>query len=279
MQAMIRDDLRYALSPVTFSRECLKIDPDPWQADVMMSSAKRILLNCSRQSGKSTSSSIIALHQALYYPGSLILLISPSLRQSSELFKKVQTFYKMLPDRQKLPEDNKLSMALDNGSRIVSLPSSESNIRGFSSVALVIEDEASRVDDNLYRAVRPMLAVSAGKIMLMSTPWGKRGHFFEEWTGPNEWDRIEIPATLCPRISPVFLAEEEKALGNWWYQQEYMCQFMETTDSLFRYDTIMEAMSDDIEPLFPVSGPVTPGIPSGIDEEIEPLFSEGELHE
>lgn len=272
MQAMIRDDLRYALSPVTFSRERLKIDPDPWQAEVMMSSAKRILLNCSRQSGKSTSSSIIALHQALYYPGSLILLISPSLRQSSELFKKVQTFYKMLPDRPKLPEDNKLSMALDNGSRIVSLPSSESNIRGFSSVALVIEDEASRVDDNLYRAVRPMLAVSAGKIMLMSTPWGKRGHFFEEWTGTNEWERIEIPATKCPRISPVFLAEEEKALGNWWYQQEYMCQFMETTDSLFRYDTIMEAMSDDIEPLFPVSGPVNKGIPPGIDEDVEPLF-------
>ncbi len=247
---MIKNDLRYALSPVTFSRECLKIEPDSWQAEVMMSPAKRILLNCSRQSGKSTSSSIIALHQALYYPGSLILLISPSLRQSSELFKKVQGFYKMLPDRPKLPEDNKLSMMLDNGSRIVSLPSSEANIRGFSAVSLVIEDEAARVDDDLYRAVRPMLAVSAGKIMLMSTPWGKRGHFFEEWTGDNEWERIEIPAHKCPRISPVFLAEEEKCLGNWWYQQEYMCNFMETTDSLFSYDTIMAAMSDEIEPLF-----------------------------
>jgi phage terminase large subunit-like protein len=103
-------------SPVTFSGG-LKVEPDPWQAEVMMSPAKRILLNCSRQSGKSTSSSIIALHQALYYPGSLILLVSPSLRQSSELFKKVQSFYKMLPDRPKLPEDNKLSMALENGSR------------------------------------------------------------------------------------------------------------------------------------------------------------------
>lgn len=272
MQEMIKNDLRYALSPVTFSRECLKVEPDPWQAEVMMSPTKRILLNCSRQSGKSTSSSIIALHQALYYPGSLILLVSPSLRQSSELFKKVQSFYKMLPDRPKLPEDNKLSMALENGSRIVSLPSSEANIRGFSAVALVIEDEASRVADDLYRAVRPMLAVSAGKIMLMSTPWGKRGHFFEEWTSPNEWERIEIPATKCPRISPVFLAEEEKALGNWWFQQEYMCKFMETTDSLFSYDTIMAAMSDDVEPLFPVSGLVTQSVIPGLSDDVEPLF-------
>jgi len=242
--------MRYSLSPVTFSREALSVDPDPWQAEVMMSPAKRILLNCSRQSGKSTTSSIIALHRALYYPGSLILLISPSLRQSSELFKKVQQFYKLLPDREKLPEDNRLSMTLDNGSRIVSLPSSESNIRGFSAVSLVIEDEASRVDDDLYRAIRPMLAVSEGRIMLMSTPWGKRGHFFEEWSGSNEWQRIEIPAIKCSRISPEFLQEEKNALGNWWYQQEYECQFSATTDSLFSYDTVINAISDDVKPLF-----------------------------
>ena len=244
------NQMRYALSPVIFSREALGIEPDDWQERVMMSPAKRVLLNCSRQSGKSTTSSIIALHQALYYPDSLILLISPSLRQSSELFKKVQRFYKLLPDREKLPEDNRLSMTLDNGSRIVSLPSSESNIRGFSAVSLVIEDEASRVDDDLYRAIRPMLAVSEGRIMLMSTPWGKRGHFFEEWIGINSWQRIEIPASACPRISEEFLAEERRALGEWWYEQEYNCKFMETTDSLFSYDTVMNAISDDVKPLF-----------------------------
>jgi len=276
MQEEIVNDLRYALSPVAFSCEVLGVTPDPWQAEVMMSPVKRILLNCSRQSGKSTSSAIIALHQALYYPDSLILLISPSLRQSSELFKKVQAFYKMLADRPKLPEDNKLSMALDNGSRIVSLPSSEANIRGFSAVNLVIEDEASRVPDDLYRATRPMLAVSSGKIMLMSTPWGKRGHFFQEWTGNNEWERIEIPATKCPRISPEFLEEERQALGDWWYQQEYMCQFMETTDSLFQYDTIMAAFSDEVKPLFPVvSGSRQYNHSSVLTDEVQPLFIGG----
>jgi len=249
MQEEIISDLRYALSPDTFSREILEITPDPWQIEVMMSPAKRILLNCSRQSGKSTSSAIIALHRALYHPGSLILLISPSLRQSSELFKKVQSFYKMLPDKSKLKEDNKLSMVLDNQSRIISLPSGEATIRGFSGVDLIIEDEASRVDDSLYYAIRPMLAVSGGKIMLMSTPWGKRGHFFEEWTGPNDWQRVKIPATDCPRISPEFLEEERKSLGDWWFDQEYMCEFGDTSDSLFRYDDIEAAFRDDIEPL------------------------------
>lgn len=241
------DEIIYQFNPVKFSIDFLEKIPDPWQEQVMLSGSKRILLNCSRQSGKSTTSSIIALHKALFEPGSLILLISPSLRQSSELFKKVQVFYRMVPDQPKLPEDNKLSMTLHNGSRIISLPSSEANIRGFSSVALVIEDEASRVDDSLYRAVRPMLAISDGTFMLMSTPWGKRGHFFEEWTGPNEWERVEIPATSCPRITPEFLEEERRSLGDWWYLQEYMCQFGDTTDSLFSYDDIQAAVTDEVD--------------------------------
>ena len=199
----------------------------------------------------STTASIIALHRALFYPGSLILLISPSLRQSGELFKKVQSFYKMVPDQKNPPEDNKLSMTLENGSRVVSLPSSESNIRGFSAVDLVIEDEAARVDDDLYRAVRPMLAISSGKLILMSTPFGKRGHFFEEWeNGGSQWEKITISAPECNRISPEFLEEEKRSLGEWWFAQEYLCEFRDTTDSLFKYDDIQEALSNDLEAWF-----------------------------
>jgi len=271
MQKEMMADLRYALSPVVFTQECLGINPDPWQAEVMMSPSKRLLLNCSRQSGKSTSSAIIALHQALYFPGSLILLISPSLRQSSELFKKVQQFYKMLPNQPKLPEDNRLSMVMDNSSRIVSLPSSEANIRGFSAVSLVIEDEASRVDDNLYRAVRPMLAVSGGKIILLSTPWGKRGHFFEEWTsGDTTWHRVEIPANRCPRISPEFLEEEKRSLGEWWFEQEYLCKFGDTIDQVFRYDDVMRCLSPNVKPLFPLNQRTANKSPCE-DQEIKPL--------
>ena len=252
MKAELVEDLLYALDPVSFATDKLGFHPDPWQADVMTSSSKRFLLNCTRQSGKSTTSAIIALHTALYIPHSLILLVSPGLRQSQELFKKVQFFYRRIYPTKKPPEDNKLSMALENGSRIVSLPSSEDKIRGFSSVSLIIEDEASRVPDDLYRATRPMLAVSKGKHIIMSTPYGKRGHFYEEWHSDNNWTRTEIPATSCTRISEDFLEEEKRSLGDWWYQQEYCCKFMDTVDSLFTYETIMAAMDDDVKPLFGV---------------------------
>jgi hypothetical protein len=245
----IAHDLRLALDPVAFAVE-LGFTPDPWQTTVLRWNGKRLLMNCSRQSGKSTTAAILGLHRALYHPKSLVLLVSPSLRQSSELFRKVTEFSDRLAVRPKLLEDNKLSCSLENKSRIVSLPSSEATIRGFSGVNLIIGDEASRVSDDLYRTVRPMLAVSNGKLILMSTPFGKRGHFFEEWTNNQGWEKIEVKATECPRINPQFLEEERRSLGEWWFRQEYMCEFMEALDNLFSYDLINKAVNSDIKPLF-----------------------------
>ena len=241
-------DLKLALDPVAFAR-ALGFSPDPWQVEALRWDGKRLLLNCSRQTGKSTMAAILALHLALYYSMSLILLVSPSLRQSSELFRKVTDLIKSLQTKPKLVEDNKLSCTFDNGSRIVSLPSTEATIRGFSGANLIIEDEASRVPDELYRAVRPMLATSEGKLILMSTPFGKRGHFFDEWENEG-WEKILVDATECPRISTEFLEEEKRSMGDWWFKQEYMCEFVDSIDQVFSHESIMRAISSEVEPLF-----------------------------
>lgn len=248
---VIANDLRLALDPVALAIE-LGFTPDPWQVRVLRWNAKRLLMNCSRQSGKSTTASILALHKAVYYPKSLVLIVSPSLRQSSELFRKVSDLLRKLSTKPNLLEDNKLSCTLENKSRIVSLPSSEATIRGFSGASLIVEDEASRVSDELHKAVRPMLAVSGGRMILMSTPFGKRGHFFEEWTKGGGWEMVEVKATECPRISPEFLEEERKSLGEWWLRQEYMCEFVEAVDQVFTHDLIMQALTSDVKPLFGV---------------------------
>jgi hypothetical protein len=248
---MIINSLAYALDPVAWSRNILGFTPDPWQEQVLRSNHRQLLLNCSRQSGKSTTAGIMALHRALFYPRSLVLLVSPSLRQSSELFRKVTEALGQLDKQPRLREDNRLSLTMQNGSRIVSLPGSESTIRGYSGASMIIEDEAARVPDELYYAIRPMLAVSKGRIILMSTPFGKRGHFFKEWTeGGDSWERIRIPAAACPRITPTFLKEEKESMGDWWYRQEYGCEFVETVDQVFSYDLVMSAISEEVKPLF-----------------------------
>ena len=244
--------------PFFFARQTLNFQPDPWQEHVLSWTGNRLLLNCSRQSGKSTTTAILALHQALFFPRSLILLVSPSLRQSAELFKKVTDFLTLLPMHSELTEDNKLSLQMKNGSRIVSLPSKEANIRGFSGASLIIEDEASRVGDDLYLAMRPMLAVNQGRLILMSTPWGKRGHFFEAWqNGGETWDRIQVTAYDCPRISHAFLAEEQASMPAAWFRAEYLGEFTETAASVFAYELVLAAVTDEVTPLFLSGAPTT----------------------
>ena len=249
VRLVLGDDLRLALDSVAFA-EKLGIVPDGWQEDFLRSSADRVLLNCSRQSGKSTMSAMIALHRALYHPGSLVLCLAPALRQSQELFGKVAGFYRDL-GRPVAPQgERKLSLELENGSRIITLPVSEKTIRGFSGATLLLVDEASRVDDGLYYAIRPMLAVSGGRLMMLSTPAGRRGVFYEEWTNWEGWERYEIPAEEVPRIPPGFLAEERAALPAFIYEQEYCCRFIETEDQLFGYDLVASSITDEVSPLF-----------------------------
>src|SRR5215203_3652371 len=247
----LRDDLKLALDRVAFA-EKLGISPDQWQKEFLRSSSDRVLLNCSRQSGKSTMSAVIAVHRALYYPDSLVLCLAPALRQSQELFGKVAGFYRDL-GRPVAPQgERKLSLELENGSRIITLPGSEKTIRGFSGATLLLVDEASRVDDGLYYAIRPMLAVSGGSLIMLTTPYGKRGVFYEEWITSHEWERFEFPASQCPRISEAFLREEEESLPPFIYRQEYECSFEETEDQVFTIDMIDRAVTDEVQPLFGV---------------------------
>src|SRR5829696_8987496 len=155
----LAQDLKLALDRSAFART-LDLEPDPWQERLLRSSSDRVLLICCRQSGKSTMSGLIALHRALYHPDSLILCLAPALRQSQELFGKVLSFYRDLGRPVPAQAERKLSLELQNDSRILTLPGSERTIRGYSGAALLVVDEAGRVDDELYYSVRPMLAVS-----------------------------------------------------------------------------------------------------------------------
>jgi hypothetical protein len=193
---------------------------------------------------------VLALHKALYNPGSLVLVLAPALRQSQELFGKIAGFYSSLDRPVPAQAERRLSLELENGSRIVTLPGTERTVRGFSGAALLLVDEAARVDDSLVYAIRPMLAVSGGSMVMLTTPYGKRGVFFEEWTSGVGWERYEIPATEVPRIDEAFLEEERRSIPAKIYSQEYCCKFVETDDQVFSYEDVEAAFSNDVVPLF-----------------------------
>jgi hypothetical protein len=207
-------------------------------------------LLCSRQAGKSQVAAALALRTALLRAGALVLLLSPTLRQSGELFRdKLLPLYNRLDRPVAATSETALTLTMANGSRVVSLPGEEGTVRCYSGVSMLVIDEASRVPDDLYFTVRPMLAVSRGRLVALSTPFGKRGWFYDEWTGTRRWERVKITADQCPRITPEFLAEERLAIGERWYNQEYFCSFEDMIGAVFSAADIAAALTDEIQPL------------------------------
>ncbi len=235
---------------------------DPWQFDFMASEAKRESLLCCRQSGKTTGTAAKVLRASQIYPFSDYLLFSPTMRQSMELFRKIMAFYDALGQPVPFTARTKSAIEFANGSRIISLPDNQTGVVGFSAPRMIVIDEASRVSDVLYRSVRPMLATSGGSLIVLSTPFGKRGWFFDVWDDSSEsvkrraeagdpWVRTKVTADLCPRITREFLREERFELGARWYDQEYYCNFNDSIDSVFSSDVIEAMVRDDSpEPLF-----------------------------
>jgi hypothetical protein len=203
----------------------LGLDPDPWQVEVLEAGHPRLLLNCCRQAGKSTVVAVLGLAEAVFVPGTQVLLVSRSFRQAAELFRTLTLFFRRM-GAPLLERQTRQELCLSNFSRVVCLPCREDTIRGYSRVSLLVIDEAARVPDDVYRAVRPMLTVSKGRLICLSTPYGKRGFFHDAWAhGGDDWARIEVPAARVARIDPALLAKERRAMGEAWYRQEYCCSF------------------------------------------------------
>lgn len=244
MEADEWQNLARATDPALIMAD-LGMIPDPWQERFLRSSSHRILLLCSRQLGKSTSTACLALAEACYRPDSLVLLVSRSERQSTLLFEKVSAFYKTLRPVESIKE-LALSIKLANGSEIVALPGDGDTIRGFSSPRLVILDEASRIPDDVLAAVLPMLVTNKGRLVALSTPRGKLGFFYDLWTSNDPmWERVNAKASESPRISAAALAEQRTILGPRLFAAEFDNEFLEEVDQVFSEDSIDRIFSAD----------------------------------
>ena len=241
-------NLRYALDRAELFRDAVCGEPDDWQSRLLASEAKRIVINASRQSGKSKTCAILCAHE-ICFPStpdgspSLVVAVAPSLRQSTELCRSIFDAVRIVEPDVKMQSLTRLETT--SGSRCIALPQSE-NIRGLSRVSLAAVDECARVDSAMMAAVRPMLSVSNGRLVLMLTPFGKLGAFWEAWSGASggEWEKYSALASANPRISKEFLDEERKALGPFLFSQEWECQFLEPESAMFSDELIKNGLED-----------------------------------
>lgn len=223
---------------------------DKWQEDVLKCKGN-IALRSGRQVGKSEVISHKAASFALENPGTTTLIIAASQRQSSLLFEKVRnnlddidnnsgTMYKEKPTLTRI--------SLTNGSRIYSLPAGRTGyfIRGFT-IDMLIADEAAYIPETVWTAVVPMIAVSRktkgmGILVLLSTPFGKGGYFYNAFTDPD-FTKFHVSSEDCPRIPLDFLKKEKERMTKAEYRQEYLGEFTDEWNQFFSTDLIKKCMT------------------------------------
>jgi len=244
------DGLAMTVDPVRFAAQMGFPNLDDWQKSLLLEREnKRTILCMGRQVGKTEAVSLAAAYEAAFFKNSQILLLSASLRQSQLLMSRVKNHISKLASIGiiRVRRETELKIELQSGSVITALPSSESTIRGYANIDLLLIDEASHVDTDLYKATRAFLAVSNGRLILLSTPHSTRGFFFEAWNNQDEdWTRIKVTTEECSRVSKEWLSQEKKSIGDAWYRQEYLAEFIDSAYALIPYDVIQRAIDPSL---------------------------------
>jgi hypothetical protein len=230
--------------------ETLGIRLDEWQRTALTTDRHDILLLVSRQGGKGEVATLLALDKVLNDPGSTTVVVSRADRQAKRLLRRIKRRYRQLPDVPPALVDSTYALELRNGAEVLAVPGSEETIRGIEAVDLLVIDEAALVADDLFHAVYPMLAVTDGRCVAMSTARGKRGWFYHEYEeGGPEWHRERITWEQIPRFKPEWIARTRRRLGAFMFAQEFGCEFLDDASQLYATDLVLEALSADVAPL------------------------------
>ena len=222
------------------------MEAEAWQRRYMDCTEPAILVLAARQVGKTTCTSVLALHVGLFEPGSLVLIVSPTDRQSNIVLDRIKGFYRQLGGRLGAAErETQHRLRFENGSEIVSLPGTPDQIRGFADVRLLIIDEGARTDDALYGACLPMVGED-GQVVALTTPAGRGGWFYRAWMSEEGWARIEVTAEESARLSEARLRARRAQLTPAEYATEYMLSFGGGEDALYPPELVDGAMDRSV---------------------------------
>jgi hypothetical protein len=214
----------YRVDPVVWVREVLGLTPTAWQETFLRAPrGASVLALTARQVGKTTTAAWAIAHSMLFTPGSLSVIGCPAQRQSAEAVRKVKGI--LIKAGAEFASDHVYGLELDNGSRVMALPSDDDTIRGLTVDAWIVADEAARLDEDLIAALRPMRARRPhARFAMLSTAWSHADPFWTAWAGDNPtWIRLKATADMpgAP-FTQDFLKQERLDLGEQRFKREYL---------------------------------------------------------
>ena len=249
-------DIAYRLDPVLWVRQVLGVTPTAWQEEFLRAPrGASIAALTARQVGKTTTAAWAVAHAMRFYPGSLSVIACPAQRQSAEAVRRVKEV--LIKAGAKFESDNVFALELENGSRVLALPSGDDTVRGLTVDAWIVADEAARLNEELIAALRPMRARRPdARFAMLSTAWSRTDPFWTVWDCDDpSWIRLRATADSDNTLfTPEFLEAERRALGEHAFKREYCGVPGGSEASLFPWELFDRATQTD--------GPVLPAGPA-----------------
>jgi phage FluMu gp28-like protein len=243
--------------PVVWLESTLGFRPFKHQAQLLndWQVKTRIVLK-SRQVGVTTALAMEAIYKAFTASNRVILIVSPSDRQSKILMGRIQVAVDGNPALSgQVTRKNTTELWLKNGSSIISLPNNPDRIRGYSATDIILDEAAQFLnDERMLASIKPMLAATGGSFTVASTPKGKRGLFYDQYrlavseqSSRNDIRAYDMcPSSISPLISNDYLEGERLNLSELEFQQEYEGQFVEVVDTYIVMNTIMACVDSQL---------------------------------
>ena len=253
---------RLKYDPVAFAK-LIGFEPFDYQAKLLRDTSKRIVACWGRQTGKSTTTALKALHFAFANPNKTILIVSPSERQSQLMFAKIRRFLhaevrlsngrKVRPLEASIVRETQGLIELTNGSVIIPLPCSPDKIRGYTADLVIIDEAAFVPEEVITSIVMPMLAATDGTLIMLSTPWSKDHIFYRAFSGEVEgWSVHHVPSSKCPLIKPSFLEAQKRIMTEAEFRREYLAEFVEEEACYFPMDLILKCVNPELKAAYTI---------------------------
>ncbi|UXM93313.1 terminase large subunit domain-containing protein [Paenarthrobacter sp. JL.01a] len=244
-------DYHPATDPGAFSAQILGRELWPHQLEFARSKARYKCVCAGRQVGKSTTLSAVALFEATTRNNVTVLLVSAGEVASRRLLEECTSLALNSPMLAgSVLDDSKSMLTLSTGSRIISVPASSRQIRGWP-VDVLILDEAGFIDTEIWRAAEPAIIARPGsRVIMVSTPWGGLDHFFRKlWQQgmdhPNEQvESWHWPSTVSPLVDAVLLEQIRQRESAEYFRREFLAEWTDEAGAYFTEAEIMRAVAD-----------------------------------
>ena len=218
---------------------------DPWQKDYIFNTDpnQNCFLLCGRQVGKTAGASIKSVELCInkFKKGDIVLVNSITEKQAYRIMARAEAYARikyphMIATGKDKPTQHKLRFKNGTGIDCYAAGEKGEGLRG-DTIKKLIVDEASRMSDDYWISVLPMLSVSGGSVDALSTPAGKVGYFFKFSEDPS-FKKFYVSAEDCPRHTKEFLSAQKMQMTRLQYSQEYLALFLDDLKQKFSDELI-----------------------------------------